>query len=284
LLTIVIFFIVFSGFNAAVRYENQSIVYDLTTSYKELVIETDLINGNVAALYEDANADALKTIQGYGVDPASFGKEGVYSTEDVDALIDTIMLKAYNDHSVNEKGVKKWRWLWVKNLFMPDSWQDVVPSLSTYVGTGLGKLNSTLPDANFQIRAKYNGNVYNALMGPAMAEYNKTKTFDMANWNGYLILPILSIILSVLSTKLMRGNQPQQPTQYDAQGRAMNTEGTMKMMNWLMPIMIGVFSLFYSAAFSIYMFTNSLITVVINLVFNGLTSKKDKLEEAKIAR
>ena len=284
LLTIVVFFIVFSGFNAAVRFENQTIVYDLTTSYKELVINTDLVNGNVDALYLEDNADALKTIKGYGVDPATFAKDGVYTDEAVDELIDSIMLAAYKDHSVTDGGVNKWRWLWVKNLFMPDSWQDVVPSLSTYVGTGLGKLNSTLPDANFQIRAKYNGNVYEALMGPAMNEYNKTKTFDMKNWNGYLILPLLSIVLSILSTRLMRGNQPQQPTQYDAQGKAMNTQSTMKMMNWMMPIMIGVFSLFYSAAFSIYMFTNSLITIIINLIFNLATSRKDKMEEARNVR
>ena len=284
LLTIVIFFIVFSGFNAAVRFENQTIVYDLTTSYKELVLDTDLINGNVDALYEVENAEALAQIKEYGVDPASFGNEGVYTEEDVDNLIDSIMFSAYKDHSVTDKGVNKWRWLWIKNLFMPDSWQDVVPSLETYVGSGLGKLNSTLPDTNFQVRAKYNGNVYKALLGPAMNAYNKTKTFDLANWNGYLILPILSIILSVLSTKLMRGNQPQQPTQYDAQGRPVNTQGTMKMMNWMMPIMIGVFSLFYSAAFSIYMFTNSLITVLINLVYNGITTRKDKLEEANNVR
>lgn len=284
LLTIVVFFIVFSGFNAAVRYENQTIVYDLTTSYKELVIGTDLINGNVEALYEEENAEALKTIQAYGVNPIDYKIDGVYTDESVDELIDSIMLAAYKDHAITDKGVNKWRWLWVKNLFMPDSWQDVVPSLSTYVGTGLGKLNSTLPDANFQIRAKYNGNVYLALMGPAMTEYNKTKTFDMKNWNGYLILPLLSIVLSIISTKLMKGNQPQQPTQYDAQGKAMNTQGTMKMMNWMMPIMIGVFSLFYSAAFSIYMFTNSLITVTINLVFNLATARKDKMEEAGIVR
>lgn len=279
LLTLVIFFVVFSGFNAAVKFENQTMVYDLTTSYQELIIDTGLIDGQVDNLYTEENADALKLIaEEYGIDIESYKENGVYSTEKVDELIDEIMLSAYEDHSVTDKGVNKWKWLWVENVFMPDSGADVVPSLETYVGSGLGKLNSTLPDSNFRIRSKYNGNVYDALLGPAQAKYNKTSTFNAKNWNGYFILPVLSIVLSVISTLLMRGSQPQQPQTNNENGQAQGAmnANTMKMMNWIMPLMIGVFSIFYSAAFSIYMFFNSLISVAFNLIFNAATAKKDR--------
>ncbi len=280
ILTLVIFFVVFSGFNAAVKYENQTIVYDLTLSYQELIIDTGLIDGDVDKLYEADNESALQTIRDiYGINIEDYKVDGVYTSEKVDELIDAIMLSAYEDHSVNEKGVNKWKWLWVDNVFMPDSGADVVPSLETYVGSGLGKLNSTLPDSNFRIRAKYNGNVYDALLGPAQAKYNKTKTFDVKNWNGYFILPVLSIVLSVISTLLMRGSQPQPQTQgndENAQNQAAMSANTMKIMNWIMPLMIGVFSIFYSAAFSIYMFFNSLISVSFNLIFNAATAKKDR--------
>ncbi len=79
----------------------------------------------------------------------------------------------------------------------------------------------------------------------------------------------------------MRGSQPEQPTQYDANGKAIDTQKSMKIMTWIMPVMIGVFSLFYSAAFTIYMFVNSLISVTINLIYNAVTKKKDALEEAR---
>lgn len=279
LLTLVIFFVVFSGFNAAVKYENQTIVYDLTISYQDLIIDTGLIDGDVDGLYNEDNASKLEIIEEiYGINLEDYKSEGVYTTEKIDELIDAIMLSAYEDHSITEKGVNKWRWLWIDNVFMPDSGADVVPSLETYVGTGLGKLNSTLPDSNFRIRAKYNGNVYDALLGPAQAKYNKTKTFDVKNWNGYFILPVLSIVLSVISTLLMRGSQPQQPQSNDekSQNQAQMNANTMKIMNWIMPVMIGIFSIFYSAAFSIYMFFNSLISVSFNLIFNAVTAKKDR--------
>ena len=283
LLTMVIFFVVFSGFNAAVKYENQMIVYDLTTSYEELVIDTGLIDNKVDNLFLEENKTALSIIEGYGIDVQQYKGKTEFTDEEVDNLIDTIMLEAYNAHSVTETGVEKWEWLWVENVFMGDSWADVVPTLETYVGTGLGKLNSTLPDANFRIRAKYNSNVYNALLGPAQKAYNKTKTFDIKNWNGYLILPLLSIALSILSTKLMKGTTPQTQS-YDANGKAIDTEKQMRMMNWFMPITIGIFSLFYSAAFTIYMFFNSLITVLINLTYNLITKKKDAMENGKVAK
>lgn len=279
LITMIIFFVVFSGFNAAVRYENQKIVYDLTNSYQELIIDTGLIDGDIESLY--THEEAVNTIKSYGIDLSKYNADGTYTTEEIDALIDNIMLKAYDDHGITDKGVQRWRWLWVDNVFVGDSWADTVPTLETYVGTGLGKLNSSLENTNLRIRAKYNNNVYNALLGPAMNEYNKTKTFDIKNWNGYLILPILSIALSIISTLLMRGSQPEQPKQYDANGKAIDTQKSMKIMTWMMPVMIGVFSLFYSAAFTIYMFFNSLITVTINLIYNAVTKKKDALEEAR---
>lgn len=240
LLTLVLFLVVFTGFNAAVRYENQMLVNNLAEHYR-----TEIIGGGI---------------------------------DDVDE-IDGIMLEKYNEYKVNQK------WLWVENVFMPDSWADVVPSLDTYVGTGLGKLNSRLPEnANFPVPAKYEGSVYNALLGPAIQVYNKTKFFDFAAWNGYLILPLLSVVLSLVSNKLMKGSQPEQPPQYDKEGKEVNNANMMKYMTLIMPLMIGVFAIFYSAAFSIYMFTNSLITVLFNLGYNVITGKKDKAEEEAMLR
>lgn len=253
IITLIIFFIVFSGFNACVKYENQKIVYDLAQTYKTEIVETGLAETGTPE------------------------------------EIDEIMLGAYNELSKDSKGREKWKWLWIDNVFMADTWADRVPDISTYMGTGLGKLNSTIPDTNFNLGSASNREgVYDALLGPAMDAYNKTgatkwkRFWDMKHWNGYLVLPILSLALSILSTLLMKGNQPEQPTQVGADGKPINQGNTMKIMMWMMPLMIGVFSLFYSAAFCIYMFTNSLTTVLINLIFNLVTKRKDALEDEKL--
>ena len=248
-ITLVVFLVVFSGFNACVKYENQSMVYELTKVYKTQIVDSGLLDTG--------------------------------TQEEMDA----IMLQAYDDLSKNEDGSAKWRWLWIDNVFMPDTWADRVPDIATYAGTGMGKLNASLTDVNFPYSSAYD-NAYDAMLKPAMREYNKEgsnswkKFWDLKHWNGYLVLPILSLALSIVSSKLMRGSQPEMPTQYDQDGKPINNPNanSMKYMMWFMPIMIGVFSLFYSAAFCIYMFTNSFITVAINLVYNAVTKRKDRAE------
>ena len=55
----------------------------------------------------------------------------------------------------------------------------------------------------------------------------------------------------------------------------------MKMMQYFMPIMIGVFSLFYSAAFALYTFTSSLVSIVFQLGFTLVGKLLDRREAKK---
>ena len=92
--------------------------------------------------------------------------------------------------------------------------------------------------------------------------------------NGYFILPILCMALSFLSQWLM---QKLQKTQNEVQ--AMDGQAaTMKMMNIIMPIMFGVFSLSYSSAFTVYMIVSSLYstlsTLLLNLIITKVLTKK----------
>ena len=240
ILTIVIFFIVFSGFNAAVRYENERIVYELTLQYQATVEATP-----------DISEEAL----------------------------DKEMVAAYNE--------EKQGWLWIKNVFMSDTYANPVPTFDKFVGRGLGQINAKLPEEtrNLNVAHTQYDNGYDAVLKPAMESYNKSKFFDMKHWNGYFILPFISIVLSIFSVKISKTNQPEMPTQTDENGNPKSGQGMMKIMNWMMPIMMGVFALFYSAAFCIYMVMNSLITVVFNLVYNRIAKKQDeKLEEERLSR
>ncbi len=239
LLTLVVFLVIFAGFNAAIRYENELMVYNMTEEYVALVDENPTMTADE---------------------------------------IDTRMIAVYDDYRES--------WLWVKNVFMADTWANPVPDWDAFVGSGLGKLNANLPDNTRDLslsRSNYD-NGYETILQPAMNSYNRTSFFDFAHWNGYMILPILSIFLSIMSVKLSKTSQPEMPAQYDAAGNPVKTgNGTMKIMQWTMPVMIGVFSLFYSAAFCIYMFVNSLITVTFNLLYNKITVKIDnRMEDERL--
>lgn len=248
LITLVIFFVVFSGFNACVKYENKRIVNELAIEYQAKVLDAE-------------NADDMLISEA-----------------------EQIMIDKYNTLSLNEKGKDRWKFIWVENVFMPDTWADPIPSLDTYVNNGLGKLGIPL---DIDLNARGYDSPYDAVLGPMMELKNKQgetgwkKFWDVEHWNGYLILPVLSLVLSIISSKLLQGNQPT-PTQTDKDGKGPNPEASAKMMTYLMPLMMGIFSLFYSAAFTIYMFTNSLITVLINVIFNLCAKRKDEAEEQKI--
>ena len=192
LITIVIFFVVFSGFNAAVRYENERLVYEMTLTYE-----------------------------------AAAQVDGV-TEEDLDNL----MISTYDE--------EKQGWLWIKNVFMSDTYTNPVPTLDKFVGKGLGQLGATLPAETKLLNVKKTrfDNGYDAVLRPAMESYNRSTFFDMKHWNGYFILPLISITLSVFSVKITKINQPQMPTQTDENGNPVkNGQGMMKAMNWLMPIM-----------------------------------------------
>ena len=54
------------------------------------------------------------------------------------------------------------------------------------------------------------------------------------------------------------------------------------MMQYVMPVMMFVFALFYSAAFTLYMFVNMLFSIILNLTYTIITKKKDDREKDRI--
>ena len=90
-------------------------------------------------------------------------------------------------------------------------------------------------------------------------------------WNGLLILPILSALLSFLSMKIS-----QKTTQATMDP---SMQGGGKMMSIMMPLIMVVFVLMYTAALGVYFVCNSLLTIIISLaltpIINKMYSKKD---------
>lgn len=229
LVTLAIFFTVFSGFNSAVRHYNSAVFDNLTDVYDKAYVaaiaeKTDIITDNTE----------LKA----------------YATAQSEAAV----LAAY----------KPERFLLTKNFFMPDSWKSPIPDIATYSGTGMGKLGITGTDRN----------EYQKIMAPIIKKYN----FDENNkkvWNGYLILPIISLALSILSSKLIKPPEaPQMAGQTEEQRKAQQSQA--KMMTYMMPVMMGVFALFYSTAFALYMVVSNLFTTTFNLGFNIVSKQIDK--------
>ena len=132
-------------------------------------------------------------------------------------------------------------------------------------------------------------------------------------WNGFLILPVLSLALSVISQKLMSAAQgigekkekktfkqrieklknlgAPAPAQEQANGKEKKpdqAQASMKMMQYMMPVITAVFAIMYSSAFALYMLvsslTSTLFQLAFNLVFKIVDKKKAQNPVAKKAR
>lgn len=168
-------------------------------------------------------------------------------------------------NSMLAEAYKPESWLWVKNVFMSDIGTNVIPSATNFVSSGFGGINSTLPEGM--------ATDYTTLVGPAMELYNKKSFWDAKHWNGYFVLPILSIATSFASSFMMQKLQPQSMGTKEQQ---QSQQKTMKIMNMIMPIFLGVFAILYSAAFAIYYLMSNILSVAFTLSFTAITKAIDK--------
>lgn len=165
---------------------------------------------------------------------------------------------------------------WVKNIWSPDcAWTSVIPSHSDLVSKLGGQKN---PE---NLGVLINESVYNELTY-YLGQY-KQSGFSFKYGNGWFILVALSILTMLLSTVISQKTQKTQMQLSTVEGDASTAASTQKMMTWMMPIMFGIFAFIYSAAFSIYMVTNSLLstasTVLINKIVELKFNKKIEKEE-----
>lgn len=152
---------------------------------------------------------------------------------------------------------------WIGNMWYPDS-----------------MLNKKVPDY-----ASFSSAVSRAIGAGSSAtyenDYNEV-TYDLvvekSTYNGYFVLIVLSIGLMFLQQFIMMRSQKAANELSSVDGSAARTN---KWMMIIMPIMFGVFSFFYSAAFSVYMIVNTLYGLVSTLIINKIVAVKFAKKEAQ---
>ncbi len=233
IVTLVVFFIVFAGFNSMATYRVKMDYYEIATVYEttyEAKVDEMIENDNT--LMRDS--DTVKAA--------------------ATAAADEAVVEYYSEHRP--------QWLWIKNVFVGDNWSSIFPSYEEFTNTGLGGLG-----------------VGREWVGDYTNDYNKYTAAirnhpDNQGWNGYLIMPILTVLITLGSQFMMRQQTP--PT-LETDSAAQNQQGAM--MKFMMPAMMGFFALFYSAAFTIYLLVSQLFSLVFGFIFNLITDAKDKKED-----
>ncbi len=191
--------------------------------------------------------------------------------------------------------------LWIKNLWMPDSlFSPALPDLSAlrqipadrwqawfseFQGNlpallqGLDLTAESFAPANLQNSVQL---VYNTLLSGNAAYKDALSasggwTFNLLittltvvkEYNGYMLLPILSAVSQVLMTKITGGQQNQ------AQGTNDQAAMTGKMMTWFFPIFSLVICFSYSSAFALYWVMGNLVSMIQTLIINRILDERD---------
>ena len=193
-------------------------------------------------------------------------------------------------------------WLWVRNLWMPDNlFSACLPDLNTlrvipadqwqtwFNGLDQSNLPVLIKDLGLTA-ASFDANALQGTLQQILEAVQQNAayveavavrpgwTFNLLitqvslinQYNGLLLLPILSAVSQLAMTKAM-GTGQQQPA---AQGSA---AGSGKFMQYFFPIFSMVICLSYSAAFALYWVAGNLVSMGQTFVINKYLDKKEQM-------
>lgn len=262
IVTMAVMFSLLGALTQVSQYMNFKEYYDMYNVYQQAIVEYDEnYKGNDEAI------DALKSEKLNGSDETVISDE--YKNADgsvVDYQIQYGQSKVFNYYQEN-----KTSFLWINNIWSPDvPWKKEVNEYNTWVSNigdyGKKAEKSGLSDEELS----HLKTVYPQVMGRLLTKENNGA-------NGYLILPILSVLFSVATQFVTMRLQKKSGQTTDAIGG-----GSMKIMMFIMPVMIGFFSLSYTAAFSLYLIVNYAFSLLINVGSNLILMAIDKKEQHKL--
>ena len=238
-ITMTIFFTLFNGLNQIAAYKTAFEFEQLRTTYETTV------GGTLVEQVENSQ---------------SFIKLQLPSGEVVDISAD--LQAQANDAVINKYGEIKSGFLWIKNIWRPDTHASVTLSYKDYLS--ISKTNKEdLPQV-----------VYEQILNPVQ------NSKEFSGWNGYYILIVLSFVVTYLSSQITiwigRAKAKKQGKPY-VDAMAQN-----KIMIYLLPAIMALFTLFYNAMFAIYivagavfgLITNPIISLIIDSVYEKIEKKE----------
>ncbi len=252
IVTMAVMFSLLGALNEVSQYMNFKEYYELYNRYDAAIVEYDRM--------DDASKAALKE-QGVVTDERKNPDGSV-----IDYNVQYAQKEVFDYYQEN-----KTSFLWIKNIWSPDvPWKKEVNSESQF-NTNIGKYGTSASKSGLTddelARMK---TMYPTVMGLLLAE-------ESNGANGYLILPVLSVLMSVAMQLVTMRQQKKSGQVNEAMG-----SGAMKAMMFIMPVMIGFFSLSYTSAFALYLVVNYAFSLIINVGSNLILLAIDKKEQHKL--
>lgn len=293
IVTMVIFIVMFSGLNNCSSALNIKTYQDIQEAYlrgyysvitDEALIDTPVTDesGN-----EIKNAAGEPTTLRYFVtwrNEKTADNTNEFNAEDLavlNARYDAVTQQA--EKTAKKSAVMQFSasgegFLWIKSLWRSDNWQKVLPASVTKFASAL----SGNTDVSGLTSEKVYESLYEAYTNPEscfdvddeieaqqLKQVKKSLGYGSGMWNGLLILPALAIVLTWLTTKVSNKSQGTMGTGAQLE----SAKSQQKTMTFIMPIMMGIFALFYSAAFALYLVASNIINLLLNLIEMPLVEK-----------
>lgn len=190
------------------------------------------------------------------VPAAEEGQENLYLSS---AVQDAVIVNVCQTYDTTKES-----FVWIDNIWASDT--PFADSMGSFDGVEdkLGIKNDEVKEQEKTIK--------NAFIEDLRGEKNKK--------NGYLILPILCIALSLLSMQI-----PEFYNKYKAKKKGLPyvKPQTGKAMKLIMPVLLGVFALFYNSVFAAYMLTGQIVSIVLMIpemmIVDAIAGKKKEKEK-----
>lgn len=202
----------------------------------------------------------------------------VYTQSIGDGMSENDAVETAQDAVYDAYHENKTSFLWIKNIWSPDvPWKNEVNDFSTFKSNcgDYAKKASKSGISQDELSTMVLEGKYNLVMGKLLEENDGS--------NGYLVLPVLAILFSVATQILSQRQQKK-----SGMANEMTNGGMMKAMLFIMPILIGVFSLSYTAAFTLYLVVqyaiSLLITLTSGLILYAIDKKQQRKQETQVIK
>ena len=294
IVSMVIFFIMFAGLRNYSTYSSITNFQLLSNKYYDTFAEQilDESGENYSIELKQAYEQAYKSAHDSAINDAKDDENTAIlkgQIKGISAVNEFASLKASNDNdtsyidtlnkmeSVAIQAVKDFyeenheSWLWIQNVWQPDTWASIMQpyggsSFGSSFAGGAFSSSVNLDNHPDDTKGEYTYNIIrNAVLETGGHGKNGT-------WNGFMILPFMSIGLSFLSMfisqRMEKKNRKGQVVQQNAQQATTN-----KMMMIMMPLMMAWFGFIYTGAFAIYMVVNYTISILTTIVMRWPVEK-----------
>lgn len=303
-ITLFIFFTLFSGLTGISQT-------NMTNEYKEI---ESFYNEKFVSTFSDVNNESeVKTKQDAIFNNAINEAKLELETEEVNDKVYSKALEImYNKETTNDDYQKlrtvqnavyekynneiKQGFLWVKNIWRPDTSSSVFMDFNSYQNTsGLFNSDEYKNELKARIGEETNQDTINTITNNLKTEYKNNYniiTYGIqqnykGSWNGYYILVILAGVityLSVLISQMQSSNKKkkQKNAEQSKDANTLQQPKAMGFMKFLLPILMIFFTIGYSTLFALYIVTNSIMSTIISMVllkiFEAQEKKKNKTD------